>query len=259
MNLSILVKIVIVSIIVFALALTCLGQNMMNDKTDCTAYIASASENGSHIEYPQIEGIKNPELKQKINNLLKEEVIKGPKDASNQNFVDFSDPQCQYNYTSGIGFLNQSIGSFWYSCTCYNQKYGPQGFIYRYFCITINMKTGNEIQLTDLMDVDERLINSGVPNAPKPDYNGVGTPIFHTFKDAFEIYTTDAEKDPFHVFKPEWVLGELKNTESETGWLIEKNKDITFYAGIDYNFVTIPFAEVSDLIHPKYLRMLERQ
>lgn len=254
---SILAKSAIASIFIFALVLTCLDQNVKNNKTNYTAYIVSSSENGSHIEYPQIEGIRNLGLKQKINNMLKEEVIKGPKDASNQSFVDFSDSQSQYSYKSGVGFLNKYIGSFWYSFTCYNQKYGPKGFIYRCFCITINMKTGDEIHLSDFMDIDERLINSGVPNAPKSDYNGVGTPIFYTFKDAFEIYTTDAEKDPYHIFKPEWVLEELRNKESETRWLIEKNKDIMFYAGIDYNFVTIPFAEISGMIRPKYLKMLK--
>lgn len=252
-----MLKGLIISISAVILIFTCLGQDTIDNKTDDTAYITSCSKNGSHIEYPQIEGIKDPNLKQKINKLLQEEVIKGPKDASNQNFVDFSDPQSRYDYTSGVGFLNENIGSFWYSFTCYNQKYGPQGFIYRYFCITINMKTGTEIHLTDFMDVDDRLINSGVPNAPKPDYNGVGTPIFHTFKDAFEIYRSDSEKDPFHVFKPEWVLKELRDTRSESRWLIEKNKDISFYTGIDYNFVTIPFAEISGLIHPNYLKMLE--
>ena len=219
-------------------------------------YIESYSQNASYIEYPQIKGMKNEELQNKINTILKDETIKGPKIDGGKNFVDFEKPDVIYEYSTRVGFTNEFIASFEYSFESIDPSSTVTGMNHRYFYITINMKTGERIYLTDFMEVDDRLINSGVPGAPEPDYNGVVTPTFYRFKDAFRIYTSDEERDSYHTNTPEWIIETLKDKSAETKWFIEKNKDITFYAGIDYNFVTIPVAEIKNAIHPEYLEIL---
>lgn len=115
--------------------------------------------------------------------------------------------------------------SFVYSFEFIDPSSTVTGMNHRYFYITINMKTGERIYLTDFMEVDDRLINSGVPGAPEPDYNGVVTPTFYRFKDAFSIYTSDGERDSYHTNTPEWIIETLKDKSAETKWFIEKNKD----------------------------------
>lgn len=219
-------------------------------------YIESYSQNLSYIEYPQIKGMKSEELQNKINTMLKDETIKGPKIDGGKNFVDFKKPDVIYEYSTRIGFTNEFIASFEYSFESIDPSSTVTGMNHRYFYITINMKTGERIYLTDFMEVDDRLINSGVPGAPEPDYNGVVTPTFYRFKDAFRIYTSDKERDSYHTNTPEWIIETLKDKSTETKWFIEKNKDITFYAGIDYNFVTIPVGEIKNAIYPEYLEII---
>ena len=232
------------------------SNNNLIKEPEYKIFIESYSQNASYIEYPQIEGMKSEELQNKINTKLKDETIKGPKIYGNKNFVNFEKPDVVYEYSTRIGFTNEFIASFEYSFESIDPSSTVTGMNHRYFYITINMKTGERIYLTDFMEVDDRLINSGVPAAPEPDYNGVVTPTFYRFKDAFRIYTSDKERDSYHTNTPEWIIETLKDKSTETKWFIEKNKDITFYAGIDYNFVTIPVVEIKYAIYPEYLEIL---
>lgn len=237
--------------------------NKQDKQSTYTAYIESEKINESHVEYPQIQGLKDLNLQRTINKLLRSETTNGAKVSQlidNQlvysTFVDFDDTDVSYEYKSGIGFTNESLASFWYSFTGYGEKLGWQGYVDRFYGLTINMKTGEKIHLTDFMEVDERLICSGIPDASEPDYNSVKTPAFYTFKDAFMIYMTEDEYDPFHIFTPEYIIDLLKDTEGETMWYIdEKGKNIIFHFD-KYNYVSIPITELKDLIYPEYQKML---
>ncbi len=64
----------------------------------------------------------------------------------------------QITYTNlYVGFANEYIASFWYSFVSYGEvdleHEGIMRDTYRFFCITIDMKTGKKIELSDFMVV----------------------------------------------------------------------------------------------------------
>lgn len=223
--------------------------------TDYSVNIESYNLNGSHIEYPQVNGMDCVALQDKINKLLKKEITAGAINEMIDKVVDFSRTNVEYQFKSGIGFTNKNIASFWYSFVCYDKN--SIGAPYWFYTITINMNTGKKIELWDFMNIDENLINSGIKDKPKPDYNGVFSPQLYTFKDAFEIYSLPKEKDSFHQNTPDYIISELKDPNYTTIWLIAKNKDLQFYSDWTKSIVTIPFSQLKDSIHPKYLKLLE--
>lgn len=235
-----------------------------NNQVDYTICIESEYINESYIEYPQIKEMKDLELQKKINIILKDEVINGAKTSEwvdgqleYVTFVDFSDEDAYYEYKCGIGFTNKFLASFWYSFQGYGPKFGWQGHVNRFFTITIDMKTGERINLVDFMEIDTRLIESGIPNVSETDYNAEVTPTFYAFKDAFMIYMTEDEYDEYHVFTPEYIIDILKDSESEARWYIEEHgENIIFYSGTG-NHISIPIREIKSLIYPKYQKMLE--
>jgi hypothetical protein len=223
-----------------------------------TAVIAY-TENNSHVEYPQISGLKDGEKQAKINKFLKDYVLLGPKLYTGEPFVDFSHPVDVYRYSSGVGFTNKHIASFWYYFHAYDPvgtgSFGLQGYTYRFFCATIDMRTGEKIELTDIMEIDERLINSSDGDMTEPDHNGEFIPIFHQFKDAFEIRLKGEERDAFHRFTAEEAIDMLKDTSGETTWYI--TGDGSFEFCFSRNFVTIPYEAISDAVYPEYRALLE--
>lgn len=48
----------------------------------------------------------------------------------------------------------------------------------------------------------------------------------------------------------------LKDTERETTWYIDENKNINF--NLDVNYVKVPYSVISDAIYPKYLAALKK-
>lgn len=221
--------------------------------------IISYTNNESYVEYPQVNDLKDIKKQDDINNLLEDQVFHGAKDYMNKSFVDFSIPGCEYHYTCGAGFSNRYISSFWYSFNAYDKNgsgvFGFMGYIDRFFCITIDMNTGKKIELSDFMVVDERLINSNDGTMIETNYNSAANPIFHNFKDAFMVYTSEQEKDEYHLFTPQEIIDRLIDTQGETNWYIDENKNIVFCSG--KNFVEIPYNEFADVIYPKYLDMLK--
>ena len=47
------------------------------------------TENGSHVEYPQIKNLKNKKKQKEINKILEEQIYLGAKDYLLEMFVDF--------------------------------------------------------------------------------------------------------------------------------------------------------------------------
>ncbi len=212
--------------------------------------IKEYDENGSHIEYPQIEGLKSMEKENSINTCLKEQVLLGAKNHLNEPFVDFSNPDYIYDFESGVGFTNHDIASFWYSFDAYGKVLLNNGEVMRdisrFYCVTIDMKTGQVIELPDFMIIDERLINSSDGNNMEPNYSSATQPTFHRFKDAFMIYDSEDEKDSFHIFTSQEVINKLKDVNGETNWYIDENKNIVFI--FDKNVVKIPHNRITELI-----------
>lgn len=222
-----------------------------------TTSIESYTINKSYVEYPCINGLKDQKKQEDINKLLEEQVLHGAKLYTGEPFVDFSSPNLVYKFESGVGLVNKYIASFWYSFKQYeydnNRIIGETN---RFFCITIDMKTGKEIKLPDLMVIDERLINSNDGTLIETDYSSETIPKFHNFKDTFEVYTKEEERDNHHSFSHEGIIGILKETDGETRWYIDEDKNIVFH--FLENCVSIPYSKIADAIYPKYLEALKK-
>jgi hypothetical protein len=252
-------KFVVYSVIFILLALLVYYLVDKNNNSYSTSII-SYTKNGSYVEYPQIVDLKDEKKQDTINQLLKDQVLFGAKNYVGKYIVDFSYSDYVYEFSSDVGFANEYIASFWYSFVSYGEvDLGPEGIMrdtYRFFCITIDMKTGKKIELSDFMVVDERLINSNDGTKIETNYDSAANPTFHNFKDAFMVYTSEQEKDVYHLFTPQEIIERLMDTQGETNWYIDENKNIVFCSG--KNFVEIPYNEIADAIYPKYLDMLKK-
>lgn len=229
-----------------------------NNKANYTTSIVSYTKNGSYVEYPCISGLKDQKKQDAINKLLKEQVLYGAKLYTGEPFVDFSNSSLVYKYQSGVGLANKYIASFWYGFNQYEYSNNRTiGQTYRFFCITIDMKTGKEIKLPDFMVIDGRLINSNDGTLIETNYDSAANPIFHNFKDAFMVYTQEEERDNYHIYSQQEMIDELKDTSGETTWYIDENKNVVFYY-TETNGVDIPYTEIADAIYPKYLEALKK-
>lgn len=253
------VRILIFSVIIIIIIIIIINYRMDNYIDNYSTTIVSYTQNNSYVEYPYIDGLKDRKKQNAINKLLKDQVLLGAKDYENKTFVDFSYPNYKFNFKSGVGLANNYISSFWYSFEGSGEvQFGSEGVMrdtHRFFCITIDMKTGKKINLSDFMVIDERLINSSDGNPEEPNYDSVCYPTFHKFKDAFEIYTSEQEMDAYHVFTQQEIIDMLKDTDSETNWYIDENKNIVF--SFLENDVEIPYTAISEAIYPKYLAALK--
>ena len=221
------------------------------------ARIVSYTKNDSHVEYPQINGLKDKKKQDAINKLLKDQVLYGAKNYMHETFVNFSNPDYRYQFKTSIGLVNKDIASFIYTFDGYavrKLEYDLKGHTSRNYGVTINMKTGKKIELWDFMEIDERLINSDDGSNIETDYASIMIPKFHNFKDAFKIYSSEKEEDGYHLSSVEDTLQRLKDKRGETNWYIDEDKNIDFYCGD--NHVKIPYNRISDAIYPKYLDAL---
>ena len=245
--------IIFIFLYVLFYCLSCSNDNTYSATTE--SYI----ENNSYVEYPQIEGLKNIKKQDNINKLLKEQVFLGAKNYENKTFVDFSNPNCVYEFSIEVGLVNEYIANFLYSFSAYDKsgsgKFGFKGYTDRFFGVTVDMKSGKKIELSDFMVIDNRLINSTDGDDTLPDYNSSVNPTFHKFKDAFMIFTAEDKSDVFHLFTPQEIISRLKNNEYETNWYIDEDKNIVFLS--NSNFIKIPYTRIADIIYPKYLAMLK--
>lgn len=223
----------------------------------------SYMEGISYVEFPQIEGIEDKEKQGHINQLLKDRALYGGKTYDNENFVDFTNRNFEYNFKYRIGLVNDYIVSFIYYISWYGEWVQDTGRVERYVSdrcigITINMMNGEEIRLIDLMAVDERLINSTDGSGEETDFDSAANPICHTFKDAFAIYSTPEEEDAYHYYSEQEVINKyLISPNSETLWYISKEKYIEFNFGD--TGIDIPYAEITELIYSQYYPALEQE
>lgn len=230
-----------------------------NDK-NYSVIIKSFTENGSYVEYPQISGLKDKKKQTSINAILKEQVYIGAKDATYETFVDFSNSDYVYKFEIGKGFISNDIASFLYSFDA-NGFFNPDDkFIQnnsRSYGVTIDIETGEKIELPKFMVVDERLINSTDGSNLETDYDSVVRIAYRKFKDLFWIYTTEEEKDRFHNDSPQEVIEYLKNPLVETVWYIDEYKNIVFFNMGDH--IKIPYNELAEIIYPRYLEKLSKE
>jgi len=224
------------------------------NEEDYSVLIKSFTENGSYIEYPQIEGLKDKPKQISINALLKEQVYVGAKDSLNKPFVDFSNSDYVYEFKTGVGFTNSEIASFWYSFYAYGEIDGTIQNNSRFYGVTIDMKTGKKIDLFEFMVVDERLIDSTDGSNIETDYDTITHPAYHKIKDFLMVYTTKEEKDVYHIFTPQEVINNLNDPTGETNWYIDEDKKIVF-ANINSS-IKIPYSELAEIIYPRYLESL---
>lgn len=220
--------------------------------------IDSYSENGSYMEYPKINGLENIKIQDRINRLFWHEAWYGAKDYKGEAFVDFSSTDYIYDYNCKITFSNQYLLSYTFGFFAHGLDTGDGNPSSqnnsRSLGVTIDLRDGKKINLTDFMEVDERLIHKNDGDLTEPDYFSEAKLPFHKFKDAFEVYETEDEKDNFHWRGVQEAINDLKDPMKETRWYINENKEIVFSYGS--NWVTIPYKNFEDLIYPEYVAVL---
>ncbi len=234
------------------------GQAENEDLTDYSVEMLAYNENLSYIEYPRIVGLEDKEKEEKINKILEEQVLTGAKNAlTNDNFVDFNVEGVSYKYTTTIGLCNNDIASFNYYFYAWDNlnddTFGAQGYTSRNYGVTIDMKTGEKIELSDFLIIDNRLIESNDGTGIETDYNAEW-PQFHNFKDAFRVSDSEENVDAFHMSSYEQTLETLRDEKGETIWYIDSDKNIEFtWSGP----VKIPYTQLEEIIYPKYLGILQ--
>ena len=217
--------------------------------------------NDSYVEYPQIKGLDDEKKQEHINKLLEDRALYGGKTFMEEPFVDLYNTDNIYEFEYWEGLVSNDIASFLYNITAHTEITQESGWVSknqtdRYLGITIDMVTGEEIKLTDFMVVDDGLINSSDGTGRKTDYDSASNPIFYNFKDAFYVASTEEEIDGYHIFEPQEVIDDLIDSESETIWYINTEKNIVFYG---FGAVHIPYTEISKLIYPYYLNILKNE
>ena len=127
----------------------------------------------------------------------------------------------------------------------FSQNYEAGNFI-------LDIKTKQEIKLSDLIELDERLleykIGDGITN-----YDLDIITQYKNFKDAFEIYENIEEKDNHHDKTLEEVIKGIEN--NEYAWYLDKDKNLVFYLqeGIrSYTEFKIDYEFIKPLLKDKY-------
>ena len=216
------------------------------------------TENGSHVEYPQIKNLKDKKKQKRINEILKEQIYLGAKDSLLEPFVDFSNPRYVYDFKVEVGYTDQYIASFLYSFFAHGFD-GPDDKYHQHnsrnYGVTIDMETGEKLELSKFMIIDERLIDSTDGSGKETNYDSPAYD-YHTFKDLYYVYTSEKEKDNFHQYTMQDIIEQLNSSIRETMWYIDKDKNIVFYRG-DAS-LRIPYTELEEIIYPSYLEDLRK-
>ncbi len=239
------------------------ADDMINeDLTDYSIQMVSYNENLSYIEYPKIVGLEDKEKEAKINKILEEQVLYGAKDWDHNTFVDFDVKGVSYIYSTEIGFCNNDIANFQYNFYAADtihadeiETFGTQGSTSRSYGVTIDMATGEKIELWDFLIIDERLIESTDGTGLETNFEKVDGMVYHSFKDLFRVSDTEENEDAFHIFTYDETIEDLKDVRDETNWYIDKDKNIEFT--VSEGAIKIPYTEIREIIYPKYIDILE--
>ena len=145
---------------------------------------------------------------------------------------------------NGFGFINEKKSDSYgkYDVTAIEDKGS--------FILDINKK--EEIKLTDVIELDKRLLEYKIGDGIT-DYNTETVIQYKSFKDAFEIYTNDKEKDNDHDRTLDEVIEELKNNEHT--WYLDEDKNLTFILYIPpkhYTEFKIDYEFIKPLLKDKY-------
>lgn len=182
---------------------------------DYNVKIVEYIQDNAYIEYPQVYGLKDTKKQATINEVLKEGAWYGAKGFEYRTLVDLSDPNDEYTCRIKVGLVNREI----ISCICDLDIYcGYDRPGFHTYGVTVDMRTGKKIELSDFMEIDERLINSSDGDSTEPDYGSPCIPKFHKFKDAFEIYDSKEEEDSYHIRSVQNAIYWLEDRKGESNW-----------------------------------------
>ena len=143
-----------------------------------------------------------------------------------------------YEVTIGVVEGEEYNGGF-------SQNYEAGNFI-------LDIKTKQEIKLSDLIELDERLLEYKIGDGIT-DYNSIRITQYKNFKDAFEIYENIEEKDWNHDKTLDEVIKGIEN--NEYAWYLDKDKNLVFYLqeGIrSYTEFKIDYEFIKPLLKDKY-------
>ena len=247
-------------------------------------YDRSYEDNSVRINFYQIDYLEDKELEKEINYLLERfsfEIVysflkmsyevRGGKDIKfkdvlywidnlkNEDFSFTMSPYFEGEDIFRLGYIDDNminIGYMIYEVTIgvvegeeynggFSQNYEAGNFI-------LDIKTKQEIKLSDLIELDERLLEYKIGDGIT-DYNSIRITQYKNFKDAFEIYENIEEKDWNHDKTLEEVIKGIEN--NEYAWYLDKDKNLVFYLqeGIrSYTEFKIDYEFIKPLLKDKY-------
>ena len=247
-------------------------------------YDRSYEDNSVRINFYQIDYLEDKELEKEINYLLEKfsfetiysslkrtykvytgkdikfkDVLYWIDNLKNEDFSFTMSPYFEGEDIFRLGYIDDNminIGYMIYEVTIgvvegeeynggFSQNYEAGNFI-------LDIKTKQEIKLSDLIELDERLleykIGDGITN-----YDLDIITQYKNFKDAFEIYENIEEKDNHHDKTLEEVIKGIEN--NEYAWYLDKDKNLVFYLqeGIrSYTEFKIDYEFIKPLLKDKY-------
>ena len=247
-------------------------------------YDRSYEDNSVRINFYQIDYLEDKELEKEINYLLEKfsfetiysslkrtykvytgkdikfkDVLYWIDNLKNEDFSFTMSPYFEGEDIFRLGYIDDNminIGYMIYEVTIgvvegeeynggFSQNYEAGNFI-------LDIKTKQEIKLSDLIELDERLLEYKIGDGIT-DYNSIRITQYKNFKDAFEIYENIEEKDWNHDKTLEEVIKGIEN--NEYAWYLDKDKNLVFYLqeGIrSYTEFKIDYEFIKPLLKDKY-------
>lgn len=147
----------------------CYGNSTINIRSDDDSYkildltySKKDSLMNCDIKYPQISGMVNSSKQQKINNILREEAIKGLNYYNYKGREGFLELQIDYKFV----LSNKAVLSIQYSGVGYvSNAAHPNGLFYT---TNINIKTGQRFRLADIINIDRNFAKKILNGEFKP-------------------------------------------------------------------------------------------
>jgi len=219
--------------------------NRINYEYD--VYFHNGQKAGIYIEYPIITGLSDSDIQDRINTIIKNEIVE-----TNKNILA---PDTIVEGKVYITHANQGLINIAYYM--YYDHISAAHPVSYFYGLNIDLRKGEKIHLLDFMDVDERLLyrTDDNPTSMEDHWKSEVRLPFHMFLDAYAIYDSEEDKDAYHWRSKDDAINDLLGYEGGKCWYIAENKDIVFT--FLSNWIAIPYRNLSDLIYPEYYAILE--
>lgn len=250
-------------------------------------YDRSYEDNSVRINFYQIDYLEDKKLEKEINYLLEKfsfetvysslkntykvytgkdikfkDVLYWIDNLKNEDFSFTMSPYFEGEDIFRLGYIDDNMINIGYMLRVkmsgavkgkeYTNRIGDYSINFETGNFILDIKTKQEIKLSDLIELDERLLEYKIGDGIT-DYNSIRITQYKNFKDAFEIYENIEEKDWNHDKTLEEVIKGIEN--NEYAWYLDKDKNLVFYLqeGIrSYTEFKIDYEFIKPLLKDKY-------